>query len=82
MPVSAPLADLLADRRAGLNARVAMARSRQPNLDTAALSAFLRDPVDPLLGHVLRERPDGGAAGGSKKEGQWFCSGLAITRLQ
>ncbi|MEA1072929.1 hypothetical protein [Sphingomonas sp. LY160] len=62
MPVSSPLADLLADRRAGLNARVAMARSRQPNLDTAALSAFLRDPVDPLLGHVLRERPDGGAA--------------------
>ncbi len=62
MQVSPALAQLLADRRKALNGKVAAARSRDPGLDTAALSTFLIDPLDPLLGSVLTARPDGGMA--------------------
>ena len=62
MRVSAALADLLADRRRILNGKVASTRSRNPGFDTTALSAFLIDPLDPLLAAVLTVRPDGGMA--------------------
>ena len=62
MPVSTPLATLLADRRTALNAKVASARTRNPAFDTQAFSAFIAGPFDQLLGAVLAARPDGGAA--------------------
>lgn len=62
MKVSPALAQLLADRRKAFNGKVASLRSRNPGFDTAALSAFLIDPLDPLLARVLEARPDGGAA--------------------
>lgn len=56
MTVSAPLAGVLAARRATYNRRVAEARHRLPGLDTAAFAAFVRDAVDPLC--VVVDRVD------------------------
>ena len=54
MTVSAPLANVLAARRAAYNRRVAEARHRLPGLDTAAFAAFVRDGVDAVCAAVHR----------------------------
>jgi hypothetical protein len=62
MRVSPALAQFLADRRKTFNGRVASLLSRNPGFDTAALSAFLVNELDPLLARIIEVRPDGGAA--------------------
>lgn len=49
MSVGPALARALASGRARYNTKVAQARHRWPDFDTAAFAGFLRDTVDPLL---------------------------------
>ncbi len=54
--------ELLSDRRAELNARVAMARARTPSFDVAAFTAFLETHADPLLTAILTHDKTAGEA--------------------
>ena len=75
MALSPAFTQLASDRRAELNARVAMAQSRSPSFDAAAFTAFLEAQADPLLNSVLAQNN----AAGSTVMGAIFDAAITLT---